>query len=120
LPVRHIISLSVPTFLNSSPDSADIPFRFFIKKLIFALQTENNMSENKKIVIAVDGHSSCGKSTLAKALASRLNYAYIDTGAMYRAITLYGLRNNLIADGKVDETGLIAQLNQIKITFRYT
>jgi len=77
------------------------------------------MSENKKIVIAVDGHSSCGKSTLAKALASRLNYAYIDTGAMYRAVTLYGLRNNLIAEGKVDEAGLTAQLHQIKITFRY-
>ena len=77
------------------------------------------MSENKKIVIAVDGHSSCGKSTLAKALASRLNYAYIDTGAMYRAVTLYGLRNNLIADGKVDEASLTSQLNQIKITFRY-
>lgn len=77
------------------------------------------MSENKKIVIAVDGHSSCGKSTLAKALASLLNYAYIDTGAMYRAVTLYALRNGLINDGKVDEAGLIAQLNQIKITFRY-
>ncbi|GET32158.1 cytidylate kinase [Prolixibacter bellariivorans] len=78
------------------------------------------MSENKKIVIAVDGHSSCGKSTLAKALASRLNYAYIDTGAMYRAVTLYGLRNNLIAEGKVDEADLTAQLHQIKITFRYS
>lgn len=77
------------------------------------------MPENKKIVIAVDGHSSCGKSTLAKALASRLNYAYIDTGAMYRAVTLYGLRNNLIANGKVDEAELTAQLHQIKITFRY-
>ena len=77
------------------------------------------MSENKKIVIAVDGHSSCGKSTLAKALASRLNYAYIDTGAMYRAVTLYALRNDLIEDSKVDEAGLIAQLHQIKITFRY-
>jgi cytidylate kinase len=119
LPGLHTISPSAPTFPGSSPDSADIPFLFFIKKLIFAVQTENNMSENKKIVIAVDGHSSCGKSTLAKALASRLNYAYIDTGAMYRAVTLFGLRNGFINDGKVDEADLIAQLKQIKITFRY-
>lgn len=50
---------------------------------------------NKNIVIAIDGYSSCGKSTLAKALAKRLNFIYIDSGAMYRAVTLYFLRNNI-------------------------
>ena len=49
-----------------------------------------------KITIAIDGYSSCGKSTLAKALAQKLHYHYIDTGAMYRAVTLYCLRNNII------------------------
>jgi CMP/dCMP kinase len=117
--VPQTISPSAPTFHASSTDSTDIQFLFFRRKRIFALQIEYTMSENKKIVIAVDGHSSCGKSTLAKALASRLNYAYIDTGAMYRAVTLYGLQNGLIHDGKVDEAGLIAQLRRIKITFRY-
>ena len=50
----------------------------------------------QKITIAIDGYSSCGKSTLAKALAHKLNYSYIDTGAMYRAVTVYALRNGII------------------------
>jgi CMP/dCMP kinase len=54
-------------------------------------------SENKKINIAIDGYSSCGKSTLAKALAEKLAYIFIDTGAMYRAITLFCMRNKLIS-----------------------
>ena len=55
----------------------------------------------KKITIAIDGYSSCGKSTIAKDLAHRLDYIYIDTGAMYRAVTLYLLQNNIITkDGK--------------------
>ena len=49
----------------------------------------------KKITIAIDGHSSCGKSTMAKDLARKIGYVYVDTGAMYRAVTLYALRNNL-------------------------
>ena len=58
----------------------------------------------KKITIAIDGHSSCGKSTMAKALARRIGYVYVDTGAMYRAVTLYALRHGMIdADGRVDE-----------------
>ena len=50
----------------------------------------------KKITIAIDGHSSCGKSTMAKDLARRINYIYIDTGAMYRTVTLYALRNGMM------------------------
>jgi CMP/dCMP kinase len=72
-----------------------------------------------KITIAVDGYSSCGKSTLAKALAQKLNYHYIDTGAMYRAITLFSLRNNLIADSVIDLPGLLNALKDIQVSFEY-
>ena len=76
----------------------------------------------KKITIAIDGHSSTGKSTMAKALAKRIGYAYVDTGAMYRAVTLFALRNGLIKRGKVDETALKEHLKrgEIAITFRPT
>ncbi len=67
-----------------------------------------------KIVIAVDGYASCGKSTLAKALAAALNYIYIDTGAMYRAVTLYCIENELDID---DKEAIDAALQQIKIHF---
>ena len=78
------------------------------------------MSMNrKKIVIAIDGHSSCGKSTLAKSLARELQYTYIDSGAMYRVVTLYALRKGLIANGKVDEPRLIEGVKHLKITFRW-
>ncbi|WP_291858368.1 (d)CMP kinase [Marinilabilia sp.] len=70
------------------------------------------------LIIAIDGHSSCGKSTVSKDLARLLKIAYIDTGAMYRAVTLYALQNNLIADGKIDEEGLKASLDEIDIRFR--
>ena len=70
------------------------------------------------INIAIDGHSSCGKSTLAKALASELAYTYVDTGAMYRAITLYCLENAAINDGNVDSQRVIACLNEIEVTFQ--
>lgn len=73
---------------------------------------------NHKIIIAIDGHSSCGKSTVAKEIAKQLNYIFIDTGAMYRAVTLYCLRNNLISNGKVDIPKLIANLDKIKVAFR--
>ncbi len=75
--------------------------------------------EKKKIIIAVDGHSSCGKSTLAKELANVLGYIYLDSGAMYRAVTLFAIRNHLAENGKVDEQGLIDRLNEIKIDFRF-
>ncbi len=73
-----------------------------------------------KITIAIDGYSSCGKSTLAKALAQKLNYSYIDTGAMYRAITLFCLRNKLI-DKKhhVDEEKVVKSLKKIKVDFKF-
>ena len=74
--------------------------------------------ERKRIIIAIDGFSSTGKSTMAKALARRIGYAYIDTGAMYRAVTLYCLENGLVNDdGTIKEKELIARLGDIKITF---
>jgi cytidylate kinase len=72
----------------------------------------------KKITIAIDGHSSCGKSTMAKDLAKEVGYIYVDTGAMYRTVTLYCMRNGLIKDGKIDEVGLKAVINDIDIDLR--
>lgn len=74
----------------------------------------------KKIVIAIDGFSSCGKSTMAKDLAHHLGYIYVDTGAMYRAVTLYALRNNLFIEDntKVDEASLQQAIPQIHISFK--
>jgi cytidylate kinase len=73
-----------------------------------------------KINIAIDGYSSCGKSTIAKAIARELNYVYIDSGAMYRAMTLYALQHGFITtDGKVNEAGLIQALDVVMIHFRY-
>ncbi|MFA5587998.1 MAG: (d)CMP kinase [Mariniphaga sp.] len=76
------------------------------------------MSE-KKIVIAIDGHSSCGKSTLAKSLARQLGYIYIDSGAMYRVVTLHALRNGWITDGQPDKKKITEGLRDIKITFEW-
>ena len=74
---------------------------------------------SKKIVIAVDGFSSCGKSTFAKLVAARLGYIFIDTGAMYRAVTLYALENGAIRSGIVDEDEVVRLLADITITFRF-
>ncbi|MBR5707622.1 MAG: (d)CMP kinase [Bacteroidaceae bacterium] len=71
----------------------------------------------KKIIIAMDGHSSCGKSTMAKALAKAIGYTYIDTGAMYRAVTLYAMRRGFIGKDGIDEESLRKELPQIKISF---
>lgn len=72
----------------------------------------------QKITIAIDGYSSCGKSTLAKALAQKLGYNYIDTGAMYRAVTLYALRNGLInEDRTVNREELIDRLTLVDVEF---
>ena len=73
----------------------------------------------KKIVIAIDGFSSCGKSTFAKAIAARLGYIFIDTGAMYRAVTLYALEHGAIIDGKVAEDRVVALLPDVNISFRF-
>lgn len=72
-----------------------------------------------KIIIAIDGHSSCGKSTVAKEVARKLNYLFIDTGAMYRAVTLYCLRNKIIQNGVVDIPLLKANLDKIKVCFKF-
>ena len=73
----------------------------------------------KKIVIAIDGFSSCGKSTFAKSIAARLGYIFIDTGAMYRAVTLYALEHGAIRSGIVDEEEVVRLLKEIQITFRF-
>lgn len=73
----------------------------------------------KKIIIAIDGHSSCGKSTLAKSLARELGYIYIDSGAMYRVVTLHALRNGWIKNGEPDRQKVIQGLKDIKITFHW-
>ena len=76
------------------------------------------MSEtDKKIIIAIDGYSSSGKSSMARALASAIGYRYVDSGAMYRAVTLWGLRHGLVIDGKVDEDAIVAALPEINIDF---
>ncbi len=75
---------------------------------------------NKKITIAIDGHSSCGKSTMAKQLAKRLGYVYVDTGAMYRTVTLFALRNGLFdADGNVKTDELKARMHEIEVSFKF-
>ena len=71
----------------------------------------------KKITIAIDGYSSTGKSTLAKALAKKMGYLYVDSGAMYRAVTLYALDNGLIAS-QLNQNQLISLLPQIQIEFK--
>jgi cytidylate kinase len=73
----------------------------------------------RKITIAIDGYSSCGKSTIARAIAARLSYNYVDTGAMYRSVTLYALRNGLINGRTLDVEGLIDQLEDIHIEFTF-
>lgn len=78
----------------------------------------NNPSK-KRIVIAIDGHSSCGKSTVAKELARKLGYTYIDSGAMYRVVTLYALRNGLIKNHIPDVEKLVEGLKNIQITFKW-
>ncbi len=73
----------------------------------------------KKITIAIDGHSSCGKSTMAKDLARRVGYVYVDTGAMYRCVTLFALRNGLFReDGSIKTDELEALMPRIAISFR--
>ena len=75
----------------------------------------------KKIIIAIDGHSSCGKSTMAKQLAKEIGYVYVDTGAMYRAVTLYAMRNGMYPDAGIQEEALKAAIDagKILITFKF-
>ncbi len=75
---------------------------------------------DKKITIAIDGHSSCGKSTMAKDLAREIGYIYIDSGAMYRCCTLFALDNSLIApDGTIDTATLEARMPEIQVSFKF-
>jgi cytidylate kinase len=81
---------------------------------------KNYFKDMKKITIAIDGHSSCGKSTMAKDLAKKIGYVYVDTGAMYRAVTLFALRNNLFEeDGAVKVDELEKRMDEIKISFKF-
>ena len=75
--------------------------------------------DTKKLTIAIDGFSSCGKSTFAKQIAAKLGYVFIDTGAMYRAVTLYAIESGIISNGILDTERLISKLDEIEITFRY-
>src|SRR5512133_3969389 len=72
---------------------------------------------DKKLTIAIDGYSSCGKSTFAKAVAKELNYLYIDSGAMYRAVTLFCMRKGLVGKTGADEPRIISELENIHVDF---
>jgi len=72
------------------------------------------------MIIAIDGHSSSGKSTFAKAIATEMNLTYIDSGAMYRSVTLFGLQNGLITGGVINQEGLTDALDDIHIGFQYS
>lgn len=73
----------------------------------------------KKITIAIDGHSSCGKSTMAKDLAREVGYVYVDTGAMYRSVTLFALRNGLFNNDTINEEELRRRMPEIQISFQF-
>ncbi|TNF46309.1 MAG: (d)CMP kinase, partial [Bacteroidetes bacterium] len=73
--------------------------------------------KHKRLVIAIDGYSSCGKSTMAKALAKVLNYTFIDSGAMYRGVALFALENGMILNGNPDKESIIDSLDDISLTF---
>jgi cytidylate kinase len=72
----------------------------------------------KKIIVAIDGYSSCGKSTIAKGLAKKLDYVYIDSGAMYRAVALFCLQNKIIHDGKFSEQKVVSEMRNIHLDFQ--
>lgn len=74
---------------------------------------------NKKITIAIDGFSSTGKSTLAKQVAKELGYVYVDTGAMYRAVTYYAMLNNLVSEDFLDKEKLVSNLADIQLQFQF-
>jgi CMP/dCMP kinase len=74
---------------------------------------------NKKLIIAIDGYSSCGKSTFARLIAKELNYIFIDSGAMYRAVTLYCMRKNYINSNSLDTSSILSDIRDIHIDFVY-
>lgn len=77
------------------------------------------MSQTKKIIIAIDGFSSTGKSTLAKHLAQEIGYVYVDTGAMYRAVAYYAMKQGFIDKKHFDKEGLISDLDKITLSFKF-
>jgi len=77
------------------------------------------LNKNKKIIIAIDGFSSTGKSTIAKELAKKLGYLYVDTGAMYRAVTYYAMQHTYVAKDFLFEEGLIENLDKIELSFKF-
>ena len=77
------------------------------------------MSRTKKIIIAIDGYSSTGKSTLAKHLAREIGYVYVDTGAMYRTVAYYAMKEGLIDEKHFDKEGLISDLDKINLSFKF-
>jgi cytidylate kinase len=74
---------------------------------------------NKRITIAIDGFSSTGKSTIAKLIAKKYNFIYVDTGAMYRAVTLFAMQNQLIGKDFIDKNGLLSKLKNISLMFQF-
>jgi CMP/dCMP kinase len=74
---------------------------------------------SKKLIIAIDGYSSCGKSTFARLIAKELNYIFIDSGAMYRAVTLFCMRNNYINHTSLNKAAILSEINNIHIDFVY-
>jgi cytidylate kinase len=72
---------------------------------------------DKKLIIAIDGYSSCGKSTFAKSIAKELNYIFIDSGAMYRTVTLFSIRKGFIGNGGLNTKGILSEINNIKIDY---
>jgi cytidylate kinase len=77
------------------------------------------MTHRNGLIIAIDGHSSCGKSTIAKALAARLQYTFIDTGAMYRGVTWYALKHGWVSDAKLELENIEQSLGEISMEFRF-
>lgn len=93
--------------------------KFPVREEILYLWRKHYKMTLQKIIVAIDGHSSCGKSTIAKDVAVRFGYVFIDSGAMYRVVTLFALRNKLIVDGELQVSKLISNLPDIGIEFRY-
>lgn len=88
------------------------------RRLHLILDYNFNNRIMKKIVIAIDGFSSCGKSTMAKSIAKSIGYIYIDSGAMYRAVTLYAMEHGFFGDNGIDKEGLQKDINNIQIRFK--
>lgn len=94
-------------------------YSFFLFGEVFSIYYSTKSFLMKKITIAIDGFSSCGKSTMAKDLASEIGYIYIDSGAMYRAVTLYSIQNGIFTGNHINTEKLKNQIKNIHISFRF-